>query len=498
MMSRKTIKAIVIIIVIAMVVTSFSFVLFLPAAFGAEEAGDYTRPALQELYAQITPQEQRYLSEQLRELERYLKYIQENFKDDVDFKTLLDGAFEGAMNSLDDPYSVFFTDAGEGQSFLDNVMGEYGGIGVTMTMNMDNLCEITEVAAGGPASRAGVMPGDIVFKIDGQDVTEKSLYEISSMLRGEEGANVALTVKRGGSEFTFALTREIIATTSVEYEMLENNIGYILLKSFDANGAKDFRDAKASLIKSGAESLILDIRDNAGGLINTALDIVDEFITSGDILHLKQKVEIIETISAMGLTNQQIRTVLLVNGGSASAAEILAGALQDHKAATLVGTPTYGKGAAQIMAYTNERQPYKLSVYYFLTPNKNDIHDVGIMPDYIVRNSLGGYRQEAMELYETFAPFVENTKPKAGDIGLNVFAAQQRLSLLGYSPGMTAVMDSPTVEAIKLFQQEQGLYAYGELDFTTMRKIQEATISYINNDSAEDLQLIKAIELLKQ
>jgi carboxyl-terminal processing protease len=279
--------------------------------------------------------------------------------------------------------------------------------------------------------------------------------------------------------------------------MLEGDIGYILIKSFAINGAREFQDARMELIRAGAKSLIIDLRDNAGGVVNTAIEIANQFISTGDILHLKQKGEIFETISARSSIVGNLETVVLVNEYSASSSEILAGALQDNNAATLVGVTTYGKGAAQLMAYTNERQPYRLSIYYFLTPDKNDIHGIGITPDHIVRNSLGERREEAAELYKTFAPFVENTKPKAGDTGLNVFAAQQRLALLGYSPGITATMDDAMVAAIKAFQQEQGLYAYGELDFTTMRKIQEVTLAYVNNDSTEDLQLKKAIELLK-
>jgi carboxyl-terminal processing protease len=433
----------------------------------------------------------------MKELENYLKYIQENYKDEIDYKTLVDGACEGAMFSLGDPHSVFFTDAGEVQSFVNNVTGEYEGIGVTMTMNADGNCEITAVTPRGPADKAGVRMGDVIFKIDGQDITEKDLSEISGMLRGKEGTRVTVVVKRDGVDRTYTITREKVSVLSVDYEMLEGNIGYILLKGFELNSAKDLKDAKAKLIKDGAKSLILDVRNNSGGLVNTAIEIAEEFLSGDVITHFMHKGEVFETISATSGTSEKLKTVLLVNEYSASASEILAAALQDNKAATLVGTTTYGKGVAQIMAYTNDKHPYKLSIYYFLTPDKNNIDGIGIIPDHVVRNSLGNYREEAQELYKTFAPFIENSKPKAGDTGLNVFAAQQRLRLLGHSLELTAQMDDATVSAIKMFQKEQGLYEHGELDFTTMRKIQEVSLSYIENDSKEDLQLKKAIDLLK-
>ena len=482
MMSRKTVKVIVIIIVIAMVATSFSFVFFLPSAFGAE----------------ITPREQQFLTEQLKELERYMKFLHENFKDEVDFTTLVNGAFEGAMRSLDDPYSVFFVDPRDGQTYVETATGEYEGIGVTLTINADGYCEIVSIFLRSPAHQAGMRPGDLIFKIDSQDVTEKPLSEIVAMLRGKAGTTVTVAVKRAGVDRSFTVTRAKVSPTSVEYEMLEGDIGYILLKSFAANGAREFREARAELIRSGAKSLIIDVRDNAGGIVGTAVGIADQFLSTGDIMHLKQRGEIIETLSATSSVVGRSETVVLVNEYSASSAEILAGALQDNKAATLVGTTTYGKGAAQLVAYTNERNPYRLSIYYFLTPNKNDIHGVGITPDHVVRNSLGDRREEALKSYEAFAPFVENAKPTAGETGLNVFAAQQRLALLGYSVKTTAVMDAATVEAIKSFQREQGLHPYGVLDFTTMRKIRDVTHAYVNNDAKEDLQLKKAIELLSK
>jgi len=496
MMNRKTTKVIVFIIVIAIVLSSFSFIFFLTPVYGAEKENVYaSNRTLMDLHTGITPQEQERLSDRLRELERFLKYIHENYKDEVDFETLVNGAFQGAMNSLGDPNSVFFTEEA-GQAFIEHAIGEFEGIGVVMTMNPGNVCVITEVIAGGPAARAGVLSGDIIRSIDGQDVSENSLQEISNMLRGRTGTSVQLTVQRAGANRTFAITRERVVRANIDYEMLEDNIGYIALRRFGANGAREFRAAREQLIGDGAESLVLDLRNNSGGLVNVAIDIANEFISDGYIVHMKQRGEIFESIHATSRTGRLLETVLLVNEHSASASEILAGALQDHNVATIVGTVTYGKGTAQMMAYTDERRPHTLSIYYFLTPDKNDIHNVGIMPDYVVRNSLGEHREEAARLYQAFAPFAENTRPRAGDTGINVFAAQQRLFLLGYSLEMTAVMDDATVQAIRLFQQEQGLYVYGVLDFTTMSRIREVTSAYINNDSETDLQLQKAIELL--
>ena len=485
-MSRKTVKSIAIIIIIAMVITSFSFVLFLPGASGAGY-----------VYGATTAQEQKYLNENLKELENYLKLIHDNYKDEVDYKTLMDGAFEGAMYSLGDPYSNFFSSDGDAQDYIESATGEYTGIGVTMKANIEGLCEVTSVQPKGPAQKAGVREGDLIVRVDGQDVTEKSLYDISGLLKGDAGTTVTVTVKRSDSELTFTMIREKIKHVSIEYEMLEGGIGYISLLGFESNGAAEFKAAKATLVKQGAKSLIVDVRDNPGGLVDTAIAIADGFLAKGDITHYREKGKIVETVRAKEKTVEKIPTVLLINENSASASEMLAGALKDNKAATLVGATTYGKGVAQVVGYTGGGSPFTISVFYFLTPNKDEIQHVGVTPDYVVRNSIGEFRLEALNLYQSFAPFVNTSKPGPGETGLNVFAAQQRLLLLGYTPSRNAIMDEATVAAVKAFQREAGLHAYGVLDLTTMRKIDEITLAYISNDSDEDLQLKKAIELLK-
>jgi len=492
-MKRKSVKAVAIIIIIAMVITSFSFIFFLPKASGAEYA-----------YAATTPQEQKYLNDKMKEFENYLKLIHDNYKDEVEYDTLVNGAFEGAMYSLGDPYSVYFLDSATGQSFVESATGEYEGVGLTLNINFEGLCEVSRVTPNAPADRAGIKSGDVITTIDGKDVTASSLQDISDMLKGKAGTSVTVVVSRGGDEISFTMTREAISAISVYYEMLEGDIGHITLTGFDTGGAKEFKDAEAELIKEGAKSLIVDIRDNPGGLINTAVDIADMLLDQGDVItQFAQRGEIYETVRATKGATEKLPVVLLVNENSASASELLAGALKDNKAATLVGTTTYGKGVSQVFGYTNDGMAFKISINYFLTPNGDEIQGVGVKPDYVVRNSLGEYRDDAAELYKSFAPFAEKTKPVSGDSGLNVFAAQQRLALLGYHPGLSAtglsaVMDDATVAAVKAFQREQGLYPYGTLDFTTMNKLEEVTLAYINNDSKDDLQLEKAVELLRQ
>ena len=428
--------------------------------------------------------------------EDYIKDIHDNYKDEVDYETLINGAFKGVMDSLGDPYSAYYSDISRGQTAEESVVGEYSGIGVQVETYGRGRCYVGAVIEGGPADRAGIVEGDIIIKVDGKDVTSISPVEISGLLRGEEGTSVSVTIKIKNGEQTFVMKREKMAITISFYEMKGEDVGYIKLKDFESNSPAGFEKAKDELIRAGAKSLIIDLRGNPGGYLNSALAIADMFIEEGNMLHLKQKGEIIQTVQATDRPKTKIPVVLLINENSASSAEVLAAALQDNNVAILVGTTTYGKGTGQIWRQTENGNPFKISKYDLLRPNKGEIEGVGVTPDYEVYNRLGERREEAAKAYESFAPFTEDAKPKAGDVGLNVFAVQQRLGLMGYKVDITAVMDDDTVAAIKVFQQEQGLYAYGVLDFTTMKKIEEETLTFINNDSKEDLQLKKAMELL--
>ncbi|MBN7774114.1 S41 family peptidase [Clostridium aminobutyricum] len=485
-MNKKAVKIIAFIIILTMILTSFSFVLFLPSAFADTKEGRDTNS-------------QEYLEEQLAVLENYLEFIKKYYKDDIDYNMLMDGAFEGATGVLGDPFSVYYSKAEDGESFAEAVTGEFGGIGVGLQESETGQHQITTVYEGSPAEKAGIQIGDIVVKIDSKDVTAMSLNDMVLLMRGEENTKVNVTITRSGAEKTFTITRAIIEAKCVSHKMLENNIGYMKITSFDSNVAEEYAAARAALIKSGAKSLILDLRDNGGGLINGAVAIARDMINTGDITHYERQGKIIGSEKATGTASASMPTVALVNENSASATEILAGALQDNKAAKLVGATTYGKGIAQQFMTLSSGDTAKVSILYFLTPNKKVIDHVGITPDYVVRNgSLGDEKAKAS--YTSFAPMNEQTKPKAGETGLNVYAAQQRLALLGYYTGeTTAVMDDATVAAIKKFQKDENLYPYGVLDYTTRNKLETEAynLAYGTVNGDADYQLEKAIELLR-
>jgi len=487
-MKSKHTKIIAWVIIVAMVLTSLSVVFFLPTYWGAES---YV------VYAATSSEEQKQIDQQLNALEEYIKFIHDNYKDPVDYQTLFDGAFSGAIDVLGDPYSIYFVDKEEADAFEEDVSGQFCGIGVTIE-NSDGKCKIVSAMKNASAEKAGIKTGDIIVEVDGKDVTKEGLNTISTMLRGKEGTTVVVTLDRNGQQLQFTLVRAAISLESVIYKMLEDDIGYMQVTNFDADSDLEFNSAITDLIMQGAKSVIIDIRDNPGGYISTAINMADRVLAKGNITTLTQKGKVVETYDASDATSLNLPIVLLVNEGSASAAEIFAAAIKDNNAATLVGETTYGKGVAQQIETLKSDSTLKLSVFYFITPKGDDIHEVGIVPNYVVRNTTGVDVTKSREAYNSFAPMSENEKPKAGDIGLNVYGAQQRLELLGFQVNVTGTMDDYTVKAVKEFQKEEGLYAYGNLDYTTMNRLNTATYNYANGISKEDKQLEKAIELLKK
>lgn len=483
-MDKRIVKAIALVIAIALIITSFSFVVFLPAAFADTKEDTSSRE---------------YLLNRLVEMQDYMEFLNKYYKDKVDYDKLMDAAMEGATESLGDPYSVFYKTDNESEKFVEAVSGEYAGAGITM-QDVDGKHKVVAVNAAGPAIKAGVEVGDIITKIDGKDAASLTLDQLATLMRGEAGTKVTLTIDRAGQKKEISIIREIITTASISYEMLDGKIGYMLISGFDSDVATEFKMARAALVNKGAESLIIDVRYNPGGYIDGAVEIANEIIPKGYIAHFMNKGNVIETEKATGSAAPQMPTVLLVNEESASASELLAGALQDNKAATLVGTTTFGKGVAQQIITLSSGDKAKVSVFYFVTPDKKTIDHVGVKPDYVVRNGIAG-SEEAKAKYVTFAPMVAKEKPTTGSTGLTVYAAQQRLALLGYYKGkFTGTMDGDTVAAIEKFQKDEGLFAYPVIDNSTKSKleIEAYGMAYGNTKKGDDLQLAKAIELLKK
>lgn len=499
-MNRKTAKIVAIIIIAAMVITSFSFVTVLPAffgaaggegriAYGAQQAGTVDKTRAPETG-------EKELDRQLALLKRYMMDLKEQYKDPLQYDALMQGAFEGVTKALEDPYSAYYRSEKDSRAFIENVSGEYSGIGIQI-LKTDQICKVEGVFGDTPAARAGILIGDVIITVDGTAADTLDAAGIAALLRGRAGTKVTVTVDRNGSLLSFTMIREAIRTSSVSSKMLEGSVGYIQISSFDNDTHTEFRKAREALRKEGARSLILDLRDNGGGVVSSALEVADQLIPKGTLTAFVRQGRTIETVSAAGTAGEQEPAVLLINGGSASASEILAAAVKGNKRAVLVGETTYGKGVAQIVTDAGNGHEAKISTFYFVGPGGETIHETGVDPD--IRVAGGKAKgQELEEQYSGLAPMSEKKKTKKGETGLNAYGAQQRLRLLGYKVVPTGTFDEKTQDAVRQFQRSRGLYPYGVLDFTTLNALEQAAYQYVYGTGDGDAPLEKAMELLKK
>lgn len=319
-------------------------------------------------------------------LASFRKIIDQKFLGEIDEQKILNETIKGYIKGLDDPYTEYMTKE-EMEEFSQDVMGNFTGIGIYLTKDIEkNAVIVISPIKDTPAHKAGILPGDIITKIDGVSYTGEQLTEASNKIKGEIGTSVKLEILRDGKTMEFEVTREHIKINHVESKVLENNIGYIEFNSFDEGCSEEFKQKLEELKEKNITSLIIDIRNNGGGLVTEALDIAD-FIVEKDATLLittdkKQKEEVTKAKTDPIIN---IPVVLLTNSSSASASEILAGALKDNNKATIVGEKTYGKGVIQELLTLTDGSGLKITTNEYFTPNRNKINKVGITPDVEVK-----------------------------------------------------------------------------------------------------------------
>lgn len=320
------------------------------------------------------------------ELTKTLKGI-ENIIDkyylkDVDEQKAIDGAIKGYIEALGDEYTEYIP-ADEMEEYTQDIMGNFVGIGIYMIQNTeDNTIEVLSPIKDSPAEKAGILPGDKIVGVDGVKYTGDEMDTVANKIKGEEGTTVKIEIKRGEETLTFDIERAKVITNPVLSEKLENNIGYLQITSFDEGTAEDFKNKFNSLKDQGITSLIIDLRNNGGGIVEEALEIIDYIVPKGKEILItvdKDQKEEIEKSKDDVLIDMPI--VVLVNEYSASASEIVAGALKDLNEATLVGKTTYGKGVIQQLLSLSNGAGLKVTVEEYYTPNRTKINGVGITPN---------------------------------------------------------------------------------------------------------------------
>ena len=313
-------------------------------------------------------------------LKRLENYIRQYYLDEVDDEVLEDYLYYGLVAGLGDPYAAYYNEE-ETQSMRDSSNGSYCGIGAVFSQNMiTGIVTVSKVYEGCPSYEAGILPGDILYKVEDEDVTGQDLTNVVTKIKGKEGTTVTITMIRGEEEIEFSMKRQTIEVPTIEFEMMEENTGYILITEFDVITAEQFHQALTQLQQDGMERLIIDLRNNGGGSVDAVCRIADELLPEGVIVYTEYKDGERESRSS-DEDCVQMPIAVLMNENSASASEILAGALQDYGLAVIVGTQSYGKGIVQSVFDLRDGTALKITTAKYYTPNGNNIHNVGITPD---------------------------------------------------------------------------------------------------------------------
>lgn len=308
------------------------------------------------------------------------------YADEITEQILNESTIKGYVEGLGDPYSVYY-DAEETKNLMESTSGEFGGIGVTLTQDIDTMViSFTNVYEESPGEKAGFKSGDILYKVDGEEVTGQDLDHVVSKIRGEKGTEVELTILRGDEmeEYTGTAIRDIIEVTTVSHEMLEDSIGYIAVSGFEKVTYHQFEEAIVDLTTQGMKGLIVDLRNNPGGNLSTVCEMTDLLLPEGIIVYTEDRNGNKQTEMSDEEHQLNVPLAVLVNGNSASASEIFAGAIQDYGVGKIVGTTTYGKGIVQQIYSLSDGTALKITTSEYFTPNGRNIHGKGIVPDIVI------------------------------------------------------------------------------------------------------------------
>lgn len=308
--------------------------------------------------------------------------IQENYVYDISREELIEGAIKGLFYNLD-PHSGYYTKE-EFEKLQEQTSGDFVGIGVYIT-EKDGYIEIVEVMEGGPAYEKGIQAGDIIVEIDGQDVGGLSVEEVVQLIRGKEGSSVNIKVKRNDKNISYKIKRQLVQINPIKYQFIDDHIAYIKIREFNEHTTENLKEALKEIDKKSITNLIVDLRNNPGGLLMEVIKALRFFVPEGPIVHVKYRGGIVETHYST-LKKPKYNLAVLINENSASASEIFAGAVQDTGVGKVIGTTSFGKGTVQVILPLAYGDGMKITVGEYLTPKKRNINKTGIVPDIVVEN----------------------------------------------------------------------------------------------------------------
>ena len=397
------------------------------------------------------------------------------------------GMVAAVMGSLDEHSS--YMDEETYKTLIDkSVVGSFTGIGVSIIENHGDVV-VVSAFPGSPAEAAGILTGDILIAVDDENLEGRGMDAIKEKIVGKEGTSVKVTVRRGEEELSFTMVRAALGSEPVTYEIMDG-VGYLRFTSFNPKVTEDVGAAVAFFEKEGVEDVIIDIRDNSGGELNSALDISRMFTPKGVIMRVEYGNPDYNQLYYNEENNRgRFNLVVLVNGGSASASELFAGAVQDTSSGTIIGTKTFGKGTVQTVRRIITGGGIRLTVAEYKTAGGRAVHHEGVMPDVYVENT------KTPQDFSDMLPMDFVAEWKKGDSGEGILAIEQRLAFLGFMEEADTVYDAATEAALRAFQVHTDLTVTGNADIYT--QIELNAIDYTAPVENDD-QLARALEFLHE
>ncbi|MBT2677860.1 S41 family peptidase [Bacillus sp. ISL-35] len=429
----------------------------------------------------------------IREREEFAKLydaydtLKNEYYQDIDQEKLINGAIDGMLSSLDDPYSDYMSQE-DAKNFHQSLSSSFEGIGAEI-QERDGYISIVTPLKGSPAEKAGLQPEDKIMSVDGKSLQGMSTTEAVALIRGEKGTDVKLSILRQGAEkpVDVTITRDTIPIETVYGEMLEDGIAKVQITNFSQNTANELVNVLNDLQKQGMKGLVLDLRQNPGGLLDQAIKISSLFVPEGEILfQVEDRNGNVKKYPSENKNGNKLPLVVVIDKGSASASEILAGAVSESAGVPLVGEKSFGKGTVQRAEDFSDGSNMKFTTDKWLTPKGNWIHKKGIKPDYEV----------AMPEYASL-PFIDpETELTVSTASEQVKSAQKMLKALGFDPGREdGFFDEKTKEAVSEFQKSKKIEQTGILKGSTTIELMNGLREQLKKD---DPQVQKALQVLKQ
>ncbi len=442
------------------------------------------------------------LPEEYTVIDAIRKYIDKNYQFEVDYEKILDSVIKealksnpelfdeiaaGIMNGLDD-YSVYYSSE-EFRDFFTQIEAEYAGIGAYISRN-NGYPTVAGFIEDSPAEKAGVMQGDIIMAVNGEDVVGKDTEIVVGKIKGDEGTSVTITLKRGEELLDITIVRATLHTATVTSSILDGDIGYLAISQFSSSTSSEFKTAFLEMKEKGVDRFIVDVRNNPGGVTTQAVGCASLMLPKGStVLKVKSKAQGENVYTSNYSDGKKEKLVVLTNEYSASAAEIFAVAIKDNDAGILVGQKTYGKGTMQTTASLGDYGGLKVTMAEFTGPADTTINQTGVIPHEVVINVESYVEQDDLP------PLTFEQRYYLGDTHEQVYALKERLRVMRYFSGtMDNYFDEQLDAAVKKFQSDVGLFPCGDLDFSTQTTINNLVTEY---KVVRDSQFDKALEIVK-